>query len=742
MERGGEPQPRGAVERVPEQPGDAVEPVRDGPWRDPEPARRRAEVLALLEVRPQRRHEGAPARRALERPELVVERGPEEPGIGEERALEEEVVGIEHDGTGTASPATRRVGSGSPEREGERGGGSSRGEPEAGEALGDARADRVRRRVERAKRRRGIRPARARRHEDDDPPAGRGDEGPPAGRGEHAQVAQRGRRSEERPGERLDARVVVGQVATRDAGEREAQGPLRHEPELGGTAEQAGGPGIVAGLMLEERVEELAAGGRVMARALAVHLRVRRGDRRRGRIARSQEQLPERRRRGRTARQLGGRRPEDPARRQRAVEDALQRLRGACGGARILGELRAARGLGIARREEREQPVDRARRGRHVVRLGSRAGDVLGHAPGEHVPLGRERRHELRVDRGGLPHPCRIRATSLPQAGLALPHRGDDDTRDGTDPWGSARSTDGPWTTSMHGQLTNDLKTWTLMAALGGLLVAVGGMLGGQTGMVMAFAFALLLNGVVYWKSDALALRANGARELGPDELPELRATVADLAQRAGMPMPRLYLVDRPEPNAFATGRSPSHAAVAVTTGLLQAMDRRQVTGVLAHELAHVKNRDTLIGTIAATIGGAVSFLAQMAQFQLLFGGGDDEEGGNPFGALVAIILAPIAALVIQLAVSRSREYQADTTGAALTGDPEGLAGALETLEAASQRQGLLGRFRRQPARAENPAFAHLWIVSPLAGVNVGSLFSTHPPIADRVARLRGMRRR
>lgn len=290
---------------------------------------------------------------------------------------------------------------------------------------------------------------------------------------------------------------------------------------------------------------------------------------------------------------------------------------------------------------------------------------------------------------------------------------------------------------------SNNLKTWTLMAALAGILVAVGGLIGGQTGMVLAFGFALLMNGFVYWKSDSLALRANGARELAPGEQPELRAMVELLAERAAIPMPRLYIVERPEPNAFATGRDPKHAAVAVTTGLLEIMDTRQLAGVLAHELSHVKNRDTLVGTIAATIGGAISFLAQMGQFQLLFGGGD-EENQNPLFALGAIILAPLAAMVIQLAVSRSREYLADTSGAALTGDPEGLAQALEQL-GASQQRGILGRFGRRPEpqtrpqAQENPAFSHLWIVSPLAGSSVARLFATHPPLEDRVRRLRTM---
>jgi heat shock protein HtpX len=296
---------------------------------------------------------------------------------------------------------------------------------------------------------------------------------------------------------------------------------------------------------------------------------------------------------------------------------------------------------------------------------------------------------------------------------------------------------------------TNALKTFTLLAALAGLLVFVGGLLGGQNGMVVALLFALAMNGFVYWKSDTLALKANAARELGPDELPRLRHVVASLAQRAGLPMPRLYVIDRPEPNAFATGRNPQHAAVAVTTGLLDLMDDRQLAGVLAHELSHVKNRDTLVGTIAATVGGAISFMAQMAQFQMLFGGGRGNNNGGGLGALVAIILAPIAALIIQLAVSRSREYGADASGAALTADPEGLAQALERLEAANKQSGLRARIAQRmpsrggpapaPAPAANPAFASLYIVNPLSGRELAGLFSTHPPIEDRVARLRRM---
>jgi heat shock protein HtpX len=346
-----------------------------------------------------------------------------------------------------------------------------------------------------------------------------------------------------------------------------------------------------------------------------------------------------------------------------------------------------------------------------------------------------------------LQHLGSIDHSSLPRRSLVLPVIG-------WQTWSradvrSALSCTGITGTQGPHHVSNTIKTWTLMAALGGILMAVGGLIGGQSGIVMAFLFALALNGFVYWKSDSLALRANGARELGPDEQPRLRSIIALLADRAAIPMPRVYIVERPEPNAFATGRDPKHSAIAVTTGLLHLMDERQLIGVLAHELSHVKNRDTLIGTIAATFGGAISFLAQMGQFQLIFGGGDDDNG-NPMLALVAIILAPIAALVIQLAVSRGREYQADSTGATLTGDPEGLAQALETLQVAQRQQaGLLtrmrggvGRRQTRPLPQANPAFGHLWIVNPLAGSDVAKLFSTHPPLEERITRLRAMRLR
>jgi heat shock protein HtpX len=291
------------------------------------------------------------------------------------------------------------------------------------------------------------------------------------------------------------------------------------------------------------------------------------------------------------------------------------------------------------------------------------------------------------------------------------------------------------------GGITSQLKTVVLLGALGGLLVAVGGILGGQAGLLIALVLAVVLNVGVYWFSDRLALKANGARPLQPGEAPEVERIVRDLSGRAGIPMPSLHIIERPEPNAFATGRGPGHAAVAVTTGILDIMDERQLRGVLAHEISHVTNRDMLVGTVAATIGAAVSYLGNMALWSSFFGGGDEDSVPAPV-LLLGAILAPIAATIIQLAVSRDREYGADRSGARLTHDPEGLASALERLDAVSQemraqRGGMFGRRRRQePVPA---AMAHLYTVSPLGG-SAGSLFSTHPPIAERVRRLRSFR--
>jgi heat shock protein HtpX len=294
---------------------------------------------------------------------------------------------------------------------------------------------------------------------------------------------------------------------------------------------------------------------------------------------------------------------------------------------------------------------------------------------------------------------------------------------------------------SSDNRFTNQLKTWVLLAALGGLLVVVGGLLGGRNGATIFLVLAIVLNLGTYWFSDSIALKVNRARPLQPGEAPAVERIVKDLAMRAGIPMPRLYLIDRPEPNAFATGRSPGHAAVAVTSGILELVDERQLRGVLAHELSHVVNRDTLVGTVAATIGSTISWLAQMAQWSMFFGGGDDDSNVNPLVLLLVAVLAPIAALIIQLAVSRAREYGADASGARLTGDPEGLAQALERLE--SVNVGMRERLGRVLRRGQQPvpaATAHLYIVNPLTAGSFSGLFSTHPPIEERVRRLRELR--
>jgi heat shock protein HtpX len=289
------------------------------------------------------------------------------------------------------------------------------------------------------------------------------------------------------------------------------------------------------------------------------------------------------------------------------------------------------------------------------------------------------------------------------------------------------------------------IRTWALMGAMLGLFVLVGGLVGGPAGMTLALVMGLAINFALFWWSDTLALRANGARPLAEGEAPEVRSAIARLAERAGIPAPRVYIVDRDEPNAFATGRSPSHSAVAVTRGLLETLDRRQLEGVLAHELMHIRNRDTLVGTIAAAVGGAVSWLAQMAMFSAWMGG-DEEEGGNPLALVGAMILAPIAAMIIQLAVSRGREFMADASGAALTGDPEGLAQALERIGERARGDDQRSRVDGDASdaggaqRGMNPAFNHLYFTSGLAGARMAGLFSTHPAVADRVARLRADR--
>jgi heat shock protein HtpX len=279
----------------------------------------------------------------------------------------------------------------------------------------------------------------------------------------------------------------------------------------------------------------------------------------------------------------------------------------------------------------------------------------------------------------------------------------------------------------------NNLKTFVLLVVLTALLVYLGALFGGRNGATLAFALALVMNAGAYWFSDRLVLRMYRAQEVTEAEAPELHAIVADLSQRAGIPMPKVYVMPGDAPNAFATGRNPSHAAVAVTQGILRLMDRAELTGVLAHELSHVRHRDTLISCVAATIVGAITYLAQMAQFAAIFGGrSDDRDGANPLSLLIVSMVAALGATVLQLAISRSREFEADAAAARLIGDGEPLARALEKLE--------LGA-RRIPMQA-NPATAHLFIVSPLSGGRGAAgvfarLFRTHPLTEERIGRLR-----
>lgn len=280
----------------------------------------------------------------------------------------------------------------------------------------------------------------------------------------------------------------------------------------------------------------------------------------------------------------------------------------------------------------------------------------------------------------------------------------------------------------------NQLKTAVLLGALTALIVIFGNMLGGQGGMMIAFVFALGLNIFSYWFSDTLVLRMYKARQVTEDREPQLFAMLHRLTASAGLPMPKVYIIPDQAANAFATGRSPEHAAVAVTQGIMRLLSPEELEGVLAHELAHVKNRDILIGTVAAVLAGVITYIAQMAQWAAIFGGfsrdDDDETGGGLLGTLLLAIVAPIAALLIQMAISRSREYLADETGARFVGTPSGLAGALEKLEAAA------GRI---PLKA-SPATENMFIVKPFTGGGVMKLFSTHPPTQERVRRLRELR--
>ncbi|HEY8550305.1 MAG TPA: zinc metalloprotease HtpX [Vicinamibacterales bacterium] len=276
--------------------------------------------------------------------------------------------------------------------------------------------------------------------------------------------------------------------------------------------------------------------------------------------------------------------------------------------------------------------------------------------------------------------------------------------------------------------MSSTVKTTILLATLSALLLAIGNMLGGQSGLMLAFLFAVVMNFGSYWFSDRIVLTMYRAQEVGPTH--PLYVLTERLARQAGLPMPRVYVIPDPSPNAFATGRNPEHAAVAATEGILRLLTEEELAGVMAHELAHVKHRDILISSVAATIAATIMFVAQMARFAAIFGGArsDDREGANPFALLATIILAPIAATLIQAAISRSREFAADAGGAQIAGSPYGLVNALRKLEAGA---------KRIPMDA-NPATAHMFIIKPFSIHGVLSLFSTHPPTEQRIAALMG----
>lgn len=278
----------------------------------------------------------------------------------------------------------------------------------------------------------------------------------------------------------------------------------------------------------------------------------------------------------------------------------------------------------------------------------------------------------------------------------------------------------------------NTIKTVGLLTTLTMLLVLIGQYVGGAGGAAVFLLIALVMNMGAWWFSDKLALRMAGAREVSPEEAPELHSMVEHLAMLARLPKPRVYIIENESPNAFATGRNPEHAAVAVTTGIQHLLNKDELAGVLAHELAHIRNRDTLISAVVATVAGAITWIASMLKWGAIFGGfgRNSEEGGNVVGMLALAILAPIAAMIIQLAISRSREFSADATGARILGDPLPLASALEKLQYGVQRR---------PMAKASPATQHLYIVNPVAGVNASKLFSTHPPTEERVARLQQM---
>jgi len=279
----------------------------------------------------------------------------------------------------------------------------------------------------------------------------------------------------------------------------------------------------------------------------------------------------------------------------------------------------------------------------------------------------------------------------------------------------------------------NQVKTLVFLASLTALFLWLGHALGGQAGVVVALLLAAVMNFGVYWFSDRIVLRMYNAEEIGPGHAPELYATVQDLAMRAELPMPKLYIISEGAPNAFATGRNQRHGSVAVTQGLLSMLNPEEIRGVIAHELGHIRNRDTLIMTIAATVAGALSHVANLALWSTVLGGthhSEDEEHGHPAGGLLAMLIAPVIAVMIQMAISRSREFLADETAARTSGNPLGLASALRKLEHARDRI---------PMQQGSPALAHLFIVNPFTGAGFVKLFSTHPSTEDRIARLESM---
>jgi len=281
----------------------------------------------------------------------------------------------------------------------------------------------------------------------------------------------------------------------------------------------------------------------------------------------------------------------------------------------------------------------------------------------------------------------------------------------------------------------NSLKTAMLLAALTALFLWIGHALGGQSGMIMALAFAAVTNFIAYWFSDKIVLAMYHAKEATENDNRELFSIVQNLATRLNIPMPRVFIIPTGTPNAFATGRNPQHAAVAATQGIMEMLSRDELEGVLAHELGHVVNRDTLISTVAATIAGALSMLANMAMWGAMMGGGrgrDDDRGGNPIVLLVGLIVAPLAASLIQMAISRAREFGADEAGARLTGKPLALAGALQKIDLA---------VKRRPMQMGSPATAHLFIINPFRGQQMARLFSTHPATEERVAKLEELAR-